>query len=111
TGREGIFVEAGCAAGGSAIVMASAKAASRPLFVYDVFGMIPAPSARDGDDVHERWRVIREGRSEGIGGRRYYGDEDDLVARVREGFATHGVDPDEDRVHLCHGRLEETMRV
>src|SRR5262245_51619004 len=56
--RRGIIVETGCALGGSAIVLASAKSAERPLFVYDVFGMIPPPSARDGADVHGRYEVI-----------------------------------------------------
>src|SRR5439155_425231 len=75
-GLPGIFIEAGCAAGGSAIVLAAAKAKSRPLFVYDVFGMIPQPSARDGQDVHARYQVIQSGQSRGIRGKKYYGYED-----------------------------------
>ena len=46
--RAGILIEAGCALGGSAIVMASAKSRTRPFYVYDVFGMIPPPSENDG---------------------------------------------------------------
>jgi asparagine synthase (glutamine-hydrolysing) len=42
----GSFIEAGCALGGSAIVIAGAKAPARPFYVYDVFGMIPLPPTR-----------------------------------------------------------------
>lgn len=51
----GVLIEAGAALGGSAIVMAAAKSAGRPMRVYDVFGLITPPGDRDGDDVHERW--------------------------------------------------------
>jgi hypothetical protein len=46
--RPGVFIEAGCALGGSAIVLAKAKQPQRPLFVHDVFGMIPPPNEEDG---------------------------------------------------------------
>jgi asparagine synthase (glutamine-hydrolysing) len=39
-GPPGILVEAGCALGGSAIVIARAKSPGRPLHVFDAFGMI-----------------------------------------------------------------------
>ena len=42
-GVPGVVVEAGAAQGGSAIVMAAAKAPERQMRVYDVFDMIPAP--------------------------------------------------------------------
>lgn len=42
-GVPGIFVEAGCALGGSSITIGMAKAKTRPLHVYDAFGMIPPP--------------------------------------------------------------------
>ena len=63
----GLVVEAGTARGGSAIVMAAAKAAERPMKVYDVFGMIPPPTERDGPDVH---RALRDDRRRGGQGRR-----------------------------------------
>src|SRR5688572_3235460 len=57
--RPGVFLEAGCALGGSAIVLAKAKSKQRPLFVHDVFGMIPPPNDDDGADVHERYEKIK----------------------------------------------------
>ena len=58
SGLAGIFVEAGCALGGSTILIASMKNAARPLFVYDVFGMIPAPTGKDTGDVQDRKSVV-----------------------------------------------------
>ena len=108
---EGIVLEAGSALGGSAIVMATAKGAGRPLYVYDVFGMIPPPSERDGADVHERYRTIEAGQSEGIGGETYYGYEEDLMGKVAANFGRHGV-PVEDRdVHLVKGLYQDTLHV
>jgi macrocin-O-methyltransferase TylF-like protien len=43
-GVPGIIVEAGCALGGSTVVLGRAKLPDRKLRVYDVFGMIPPPS-------------------------------------------------------------------
>ena len=97
-GTPGILVEAGTARGGSAIVMAGAKAAERPMKVYDVFGMIPQPSERDGRDVHQRYEVITRGEASGIGGDTYYGYRDDLYAEVEQSFARFGLEVGAHRV-------------
>jgi asparagine synthase (glutamine-hydrolysing) len=107
---EGVLIEAGCALGGSAIVMAAAKAPDRPLFVYDVFGMIPPPSERDGADVHERYEVIRSGQSTGIKGATYYGYEENLLEQVQDNFARHGYPPAEHSVSLVQGLFHDTIR-
>ena len=78
----GDLIEAGCALGGSATLISRIKSANRPFRIYDVFGMIPPPSENDDDDVHERYEVIRNGESEGIGGNRYYGYEPDLYTKI-----------------------------
>jgi len=90
-GAEGLIIEAGTARGGSAIVMAAAKAPERPMKVYDVFGMIPPPSEQDGPDVHARYEKITGGEARGPGGETYYGYRDDLYSEVTESFARHGV--------------------
>lgn len=110
-GVEGALIECGCAAGGSAIVLTAAKAPTRPLFVYDVFGMIPPPSVRDGDDVHARYDTIVSGTSVGIGDNLYYGYERDLKAKVEASFEEHGLPLLEHTVHLVEGLYEETLRV
>jgi cephalosporin hydroxylase len=109
--REGILIESGCALGGSAIVIASAKSKARPLYVYDVFGMIPAPSDKDGEDVQRRYTVIKGGQSQGIAGNKYYGYEEDLFNTVTENFRLHGIPVEANGVRLVKGLFEDTLRV
>ena len=108
-GVSGALVEAGTARGGSAIVMAAAKAPGRPLKVYDVFGMIPPPGDRDGEDVHERYAKISSGAARGPGGETYYGYRDDLYREVVEAFARHGLPVAEHNVELVRGLFEDTI--
>ncbi len=108
---DGILIEAGCALGGSAIVITTAKSKSRPFYVYDVFGMIPPPSEKDGDDVHERYKVIESGKSEGIGQDKYYGYEADLLNKVSENFSRHHADAEQNNVHLVKGLFQNTLDV
>jgi asparagine synthase (glutamine-hydrolysing) len=107
----GILIEAGCARGGSAIVLAAAKRKARPLHVYDVFGMIPPPSDKDGADVHARYGVIASGQSKGVGGAKYYGYEADLFSVVSESFRRHGIVPAEHTVRLVKGLFQDTMHI
>jgi predicted O-methyltransferase YrrM len=107
--RPGVFVEAGCALGGSAIVMARAKDVARPLLVYDVFGMIPAPTSADGGDVHERYETITSGEAKGLGGDAYYGYEPDLKAKVREAFESFRLPLAENSISLVEGLFEDTL--
>lgn len=107
----GLLVEAGCALGGSAIVLADAKEKERVLAVYDVFGMIPAPSDRDEEDVHERYEQIVRGESKGIGGDTYYGYEENLLSKVRGNFAAEGYPVEENNVRLIQGLFQETLRI
>jgi O-methyltransferase len=107
--RPGVFVEAGCALGGSAIVLTKAKDPRRPLFVHDVFGMIPPPTDQDGADVHERYKKIKSGHAAGIGGDRYYGYETELMTKVRETFATFGVPVGANAVTLVKGLFQDTL--
>lgn len=106
---RGDLVECGCALGGSAIVMASAKRPERRLFVHDVFGVIPPPGEKDGEDVHERYRTILAGQSRGIGGDAYYGYQNNLIALVRTHFSEAGIDPDSSSVVLIPGLFQETL--
>lgn len=108
---QGAIVEAGCALGGSAIVLAKAKSPTRPMYVYDVFGMIPPPSAQDGEDVHKRYEVIKEGKSTGIDGDAYYGYEENLLEKVRDNFRRYGVATDANSIHLVKGLFQDTMHL
>lgn len=110
-GINGSLIEAGCALGGSAIVIASAKARSRRFDVYDVFGMIPSPSERDGADVHERYATIKSGRATGPRGDTYYGYEENLLERVRANFQRYDLPPEDCNVHLVQGLFQDTIHV
>ena len=110
-GVGGLVVEAGAARGGSAIVLAAAKSPDRPMKVYDVFGMIPPPSDRDGADVHRRYETISAGGAKGPGGETYYGYRDDLYHEVEASFARHGVPVQEHDVELVRGLFEDTIRL
>ena len=105
----GLLIEAGTARGGSAIVIATAKAKDRPMKVYDVFGTIPPPTERDGADVHERYEKIAAGDAKGPGGETYYGYRDDLYGEVVDSFTRLGIAPDENRVELIKGLFEDTI--
>ena len=105
----GAIVEAGCALGGSAVVLADAKSKNRPMWVYDVFDMIPPPSDRDGEDVHQRYAEIVDGKSEGLGGDTYYGYQPNLRDQVRDTFERYGVPVDACNVSLIEGLFEDTM--
>jgi hypothetical protein len=109
--RNGIIIEAGCALGGSAIVMAKAKSKARPFYVYDAFGMIPPPSEKDGEDCHKRYKVIRSGQAKGFGGNKYYGYEENLFEKVNENFRQYGVPVDENKVYLVKGLFENVLHV
>lgn len=107
----GILIEAGCALGGSAIVIVTAKSKQRPFFVYDVFDMIPPPSDQDETDVHKRYEVIKSGQSQGIRGKKYYGYEEDILSKVTENFRKYGVPVEANNTHLVKGLFEDVLRV
>jgi asparagine synthase (glutamine-hydrolysing) len=111
SGSSGVLVEAGCAFGGSAIVMAAAKSRERPLLVYDVFGPFPEPSERDEAYAHERWAAIESGEATWPGGRTFYAYVDDLLGEVRASFDRFGVPTEENHVELVKGLYEETLHV
>ena len=110
-GLAGLVIEAGAARGGSAIVMAAAKAPDRPMKVYDVFGMIPPPTEQDGPDVHARYEKIAGGEARGVGGETYYGYRDDLYQEVTDSFTRLGVPVGEHRVELIRGLFEDTIEL
>ena len=108
-GVPGACLEAGCARGGSAVVLCAAKSTSRPLVLYDTFDLIPAPGVRDGDAVHHRYDEIVSGRARGIGDRPYYGYVPELETEVLRTLEAYGVPPSDNRVTTVRGLYEETL--
>ncbi len=107
----GLCLEAGCALGGSSILLAKLKRTDRQLNVYDVFGMIPPPTAEDPQDVHDRYATIAGGKSKGIKGDKYYGYEENLYETVKQNLKSFDVDPDTQNVALIKGLLQDTMKI
>lgn len=106
----GDIVEFGVALGGSAIVAADqAVKAGRCFIGLDVFEMIPQPqSSLDDRDSRERYQVIANGLSKGIGGDLYYGYHENLFDDVVEAFQKNGINVDGENVILAKGLFEET---
>ena len=105
----GDIVEFGVALGGSAILLAQMTGPRSSIFGLDVFGMIPEPGSDKDDAVSkERFRLIADGRSAGIGGDPYYGYRTDLFDHVAAQLERHGTPVDDDRVNLVKGLFERT---
>lgn len=105
----GVFIEAGVALGGSAIVLAKVKEQDRNLELYDVFSMIPPPGPKDGEDAHKRYAEIKAGGSVGLGDNLYYGYIERLIDRVRANLEVFGIDLQRDHVSLIEGLFEDTL--
>lgn len=104
---DGVILETGCALGGSSILIGKLKSKNRIFKVYDSFEMMPEPTDKDGEDVHNRFDVIKEGKSKGIHGDLYYGYEKDLYNKVKNSFISFGVDMS--NVELIKGYYEDTL--
>ncbi|MCB0211823.1 MAG: class I SAM-dependent methyltransferase [Anaerolineae bacterium] len=109
SGLEGIIVEAGCALGGSAVILAKSKHSGRNFSVYDVFDMIPPPSENDGVDVQQRYQTIKLGDAKGIGQDLYYGYETDLYNKVVDTFDDFELNVVKHNVHLVKGLYQDTL--
>jgi asparagine synthase (glutamine-hydrolysing) len=105
----GALIEAGCALGGSAIVLAAAKQPARALRVYDTFERIPPPGAHDDADVHARYREIDAGHARGIAGETYYGYREALLSDVADAFNAQGLPLERNHVALVKGLFEDTL--
>lgn len=109
--QKGILIEAGCALGGSALVIASAKQQKRPLYLFDAFDMIPAPTDKDEDDAHSRYEKISSGKATGIGNDIYYGYQENLLLRVKNNFQKYGFSETQDSVNFVKGFYQNTLNI
>lgn len=107
----GTFIEAGCALGGSTIVIAKLRPEGASFNVYDVFDMIPPPTSDDPEDVIQRYETIVKGDSTGIGGDQYYGYKDDLLSEVKSNLAEFCSNSEINNLHLIKGLLQDTLEV
>jgi len=107
----GIFLEAGVAMGGSAIVIAKTKARERELRLYDVFEMLPPPSANDDAKSHAVYQEFVAGKAASPVDRNYVSHASDLLAFTRENMAKLGVDPQAENIKFVKGLYEQTLKI
>jgi len=108
---DGAIIEAGCALGGSAIVIADAKKKEIPFFIYDTFNMIPSPSDKDDAAVHRFYENMYAGKAKGIRGSKYYAYHDNLQKEVQNTFLEFNLDLFENNIHMICGDIRDTMHV
>jgi O-methyltransferase len=106
---EGHFLEFGVALGGSGICIASELDGNRSYLGFDVFGMIPPPTDKDGSIPKERYEIIKSGRSEGIGGKQYYGYVEGLKDVAIRNFASCNLPVDDKRIRFVEGLYHDTI--
>jgi asparagine synthase (glutamine-hydrolysing) len=107
----GIFIEAGCALGGSALVIAASRRRPRPFYVYDTFAGIPAPSMRDGKEEWNRYNLIVTKQARGIGNDKYYGYQENLLQRVEKSFNDFGMPIVHSNIYLIKGVFQDTLNI
>lgn len=108
----GLIVEAGCGPGGSAILLAAAKARTRQLRVYDLFGSgNAAPGPLDGNAGRDRAKLMRDGRLRGLGGNPHYSTLPDRKGAVIHSLAEFGINPTDDEIRLIEGSFQDTLHL
>ena len=108
---KGDIVEAGCALGGSAIMIAKFKSYHRSFKIYDSFEIMPEPGENDEIDVFNRYGEIITGNSAGIGGNLYYGYEKNLLEKVKQNFLAFNVNWENENIQFVKGYYKETLRI
>ncbi len=110
-GVPGIFLEAGVAMGGSAIVIAKSKARERELRLYDAFALPPPPSARDDARSHVDYQDFVDGHALSPAEENYLLYRSDLMAFTRDNLRRAGVHLEAEHIRLIKGVFEDTLRI
>ncbi len=110
-GIPGDILETGCALGGSSILIGKFKNKKRDFRIFDSFELMPEPTEKDEDDIHERFEVIKSGKSKGIDGDLYYGYEKDLLNKVKKSFELFNINIDQNNIHFIKGYYEDTLKI
>lgn len=108
---DGDFIEAGCALGGSAILIALQKDKSRGFDIYDTFTQIPEPSQRDYSDAVSRYNDIVTGKASGISNDLYYGYEENLLEKVKQNFRKFDLQTEEESIYFHKGLFKDTLNI
>lgn len=96
------IAEFGVGRGGSAMVLAwLANRYGGTLTLYDMFGRIPSPGGKDGEQAQERYQFILKNES-----KEYYGNITNLLEVVKQELS-NVCDPDQ--VVFVQGKYEDTL--
>jgi predicted O-methyltransferase YrrM len=107
----GSYIEAGVAMGGSALVIAAMKPKQAPLYLYDVYDLLPPPSERDGEKAQTIYDQFAKGQVSDPTSLNYINASADLLAFVRSNFSRMNIDPDANNVSFIKGLFQDTMRI
>lgn len=105
----GIFLEGGVAMGGSASVLARTKRPDRELRLFDVFALLPPPSAEDGDKAQIVYDAFKHGRATTATDVNYLRHAEDLLSFTIENMREVGIEPARDNVTFVKGLYEDTL--
>jgi len=96
------IAEFGVGRGGSAAVLAwLANRYGGTLTLFDMFGRIPSPGGKDGDQAHERYKIILNNES-----KEYYGNISNLLEVINQELSNVC---DLNQVEFVQGKYEDTL--
>ena len=110
-GVPGVFLEAGVAMGGSACVLAKTKRPERELLLFDVFELLPPPSAEDGAHAREVYEGFQRGEAKSVADQNYIAHAQDLLAFTRANMRDISIDPERENIRLIKGLYQDTLFV
>jgi predicted O-methyltransferase YrrM len=111
SGTPGIFVEAGVAMGGSAIIIAQTKTPERELRLYDTFEMMPPPGGGDDERSHADHTALINGELRTESERVYVAHSTDLLGFAKQNLHKFGIDPDGQNINFYKGLFADTLVV
>jgi hypothetical protein len=107
----GIFLEAGVAMGGSASVIAKVKGPGRELRLYDVFELLPPPSARDGAGARQAYDRFLGGVATNVADIAYLAHAKDLLAFAQQTLRDTGIAIETSNIAFVKGPFQDTLRL
>lgn len=110
-GVPGVFIEAGVAMGGSACVLAKTKRPQRELVLFDVFELLPPPSAKDGPAAQKVYEGFLQGQATTPTDANYIAHAEDLLAFTIQNMRDVGIEPDLANIRFVKGLYQDTLFV
>ncbi len=97
--------------GGSASVIAKVKAPDRELRLYDLFALLPPPSARDGAGARQAYERFLAGKITSLTDAAYLAHAKDLLDFARQTMRETGIDLETSNIHFVKGLFQDTLKL